>query len=108
MNNNTFSEISNSKGKKLSLVRAKQLFKTMRDLRSKYPKNVFLGYLNINSLRNTFESVNELIKDAFDVFLSSESKLDSSFHNSQFSIPGYSIIREDRNKSGGGILFYCD
>ena len=35
------------------------------------------------------------------------SKCNSSFPDSQLSIPGY-IIRKDRNKNGGGILFYID
>ena len=58
MNNNIFSEISNSKRKKFSSTRTKNPFKTTRDLRSEHPKNVFLGHLNVNSLRNKFESVN--------------------------------------------------
>ena len=60
-------------------------------MRSKHPKHVFLGYLDIYSLQNKFESVNELIKDTFDIFLLSESKFDSIFIDSQFSIPGYCI-----------------
>ena len=108
MNNNIFSETSNSKRKKLSSTKAKNPFKTIRGLRIKHPKNVFLGHLNINSLRNKFESVNELIKDTFDIFMLSESKLDSSFPDNQFLIPGYRIIRKDRNKNGGGILFYIN
>ena len=50
-------------------------------MKRKKPKNVFLGHLNINSIKNKFESVWELIKDTFDIFLLSESKLDSSFPN---------------------------
>ena len=106
MNNNISSERSNSKRKKLCSARAEKPFKTIRSLRSKHPKNVFLGNLNISSLRNKFESVNEVIKDTFDIFWLSESKLDSSFPDRQFSIPGYRIIRKDRNKNGVRILFY--
>ena len=35
----------------------------------------------------------------------SESKLDS-FSDSQFSIPGYRIVRKNGSKNGEGILFY--
>ena len=28
----------------------------------KYPKNLFFGYLNVNSIRNKFASIQELIK----------------------------------------------
>ena len=105
---NVYRQTSNSEEQLLSEKKAKVTFKTLRGLRRKHPKNVFLGHLNVNSLRNKFESLNELIKDTFDIFLVSESKLDSSFPDSQFSIPGYHIVREDRNKNGKGILFYIN
>ena len=35
-----------------------------------------------------------------------ETKIDSSYPNSQFSIPGYGLYRNDRKKGGGGILAY--
>ena len=62
--------------------------------------------MNLNSVSNKFESLEFLIKDKFDVFLVSKSKLDSSFPESQFKIPGYKIFRQDRNKYGGGLMFY--
>ena len=82
----------------ISEKKAKETYKTLRGLRSKHPKNVFLGHLNVNSLRNKFESLNELIKD---IFLWSESKLDSSFSDSQFLVSGYRIVKEGQNKNGG-------
>ena len=88
-------------GKEVILIsekKAKETYKTLRGLRSKHPKNVFLGHLNVNSLRNKFESLNELIKD---IFLWSESKLDSSFSDSQFLVPGYCIVKKGQNKNGG-------
>ena len=88
-------------GKEVILIsekKAKETYKTLRGLRSKHPKNVFLGHLNVNSLRNKFESLNELIKD---IFLWSESKLDSSFSDSQFLVPGYRIVKKGQNKNGG-------
>ena len=66
------------------------------------------GYLNVNSLQNKFESLNKLIKYNFCIFHVSESKLDSSFPSSQFSIPGYRIVRKDRNQKGWEILFYIN
>ena len=59
---------------------------------------MFPGDLNINSIKNKFEFVWELIKHTFDIFLLSESKLDSSFPDNQFSIPG-----KDRDRNGGGL-----
>ena len=40
-------------------------------------KNLIIGHLNINSVRNIFEMIEEIIKN-FDIFLISESKLDST------------------------------
>ena len=49
---------------------------------------------------NKLELVWELIRDTFDMFLASQSKLDLSFQDDQFSIPGYRIVR----KTGGLLL----
>ena len=35
-----------------------------------------------------------------------ETKIDSTYPNSQFNIPGYSLFRNDRKKGGGGILAF--
>ena len=77
-------------------------------LRRKFTKNLFFGHLNLNSIRNKFEALEFLIKDRFDVFLVSESKLHSSFPEAQFKIPGYRIFRQDRVKYGGGLMFYIN
>ena len=77
-------------------------------MKRKKPKNIFLGHLNISSIKNKFESVWELIKDTFGKFLLSETKLDSSFPDDQFSILGYRIVRKDRHMNGGGLLLYIN
>ena len=65
-----------------------------------------MGHLNINSLRNKFESIKPIISPNFDIFLVSETKLDESFPNNQFSISGYRMFRQDRNCFGGGLCIY--
>ena len=82
--------------------KAKETFKTLRDLRSRQPKKVFLGHLNINLLRNKFEPLNELIRDTFDIVLVNE----SSFPDSQFSIPGYRINRKIKTKMRGNTFLH--
>ena len=47
-----------------------------------------------------------IIEDTFDIFLISETKIDNSFPNSQFSINGYGMFRRDRNCFGGGLCLY--
>ena len=58
----------------------------------KNPKNVIIGHLNVNSLRNKFVAVEEVIKNKIDVCLISETKVDESFPNQQFKINGYKIF----------------
>ena len=49
--------------------------------------------------------VSKLIKGFADVFMISETKLDDSFPEGQFSIDGYQThFRYDQNGNGGGIL----
>ena len=37
-------------------------FRSTKSMNVKYPKNLFFGYLNVNSIRNKFVSIQELIK----------------------------------------------
>ena len=79
----------------------------LKDIRSNYPHNILIGQLNINSLRNKFELMKDMIWDNIDVFMISETKIDESFLIDEFLIEGFHRpIRLDRDKNGGGILFY--
>ena len=71
-------------------------------------KNLFFGHVNINSLRNKREFVEPLIRNRFDIFLISETKLDFSFSGSEFTFLGYGLFRKDRNQHGGGLIFYVN
>ena len=51
----------------------------LKIFRFKNPKNIIMGHLNINSLRNKFESIKPIISLNFGIFLVSETKLDKSF-----------------------------
>ena len=46
------------------------------------------GHLNINYLRNKFDQLPEMVKGFVDIFFISESKLDDSFPEGQFTIDG--------------------
>ena len=43
-----------------------------------------MGQLNVNALRNKFESLTHQIKDDIDILMISETKVDESFPASQF------------------------
>ena len=69
--------------------------------------NLIIAHLNINSIRNKFDLLKELISDTIDISILSETKLDGSFPSRQFRIEGYMpLIRADRNRKGGGLLIF--
>ena len=84
------------------------LFPLKLGSRTCFTKNLFFGHLNVNSVRNKFEALEFFIKDKFDVFLVRESKFWFKFPEAQFKTPGYRIFRQDRDKYGGGLMFYIN
>ena len=70
-------------------------------------KGLHLCHLNVNSLLSKIDEIRDIanrIKPA--VLGITESKLDSSVTNMEVNINGYSIIRNDRNRHGGGVACY--
>ena len=76
----------------------------LKQIRLKNPNNLIIAQSNINSLRNKFDFLVQLMFDNVDILLVSETKIDASFPNAQFHIAGYTIYRRDRNGNGGGLL----
>ena len=79
----------------------------LNNLRVKNVNRLICAQLNINSIRNKFNSLVDMINNNIDILMISETKLDPSFPNDQFHIHGFSeLYRFDRNGNGGGILLY--
>ena len=58
-------------------------------------------------MRNKFDILTDQITGNVNVMVISETKLDDSFPESQFKIPGYSSpFRLDRDQNGGGIMVF--
>ena len=72
-----------------------------------YAKNIIIAHLDINSIRNKFDTLDNIIK-AFDIFLISESKLDNTFLINQFAIGGYKVFRRDRKRFESGLILYIN
>ena len=69
--------------------------------------HLICAQLNINSIRNKFESLKEIISTNIDILLICEMKLESSFSRAQFHIHGFGEpYTFDRNRKGDGILLY--
>ena len=77
------------------------------NLRSKNPKNIFVSYININSIRNKFENLCDMVGNNVDVPSIAEIKLDSSFPNAQFLLPAFQEpLKLDINHRSGRLLVY--
>ena len=72
------------------------------------PKNVLLGHLNVHSLNNKIEAVEEIMRNNIAISLFSETKLHETFPNHQFKNNGYKMFKRDRNKHGRGTMFYIN
>ena len=79
----------------------------LQKLRVKHRDRPIIAHLNINFLNPKFEPLQDIIKENVDIMLISETKLDDTFPAGTFFIEGYKEpIRLDRNRNGGGLLFY--
>ena len=79
----------------------------LETLKAKNRDRPIVAHININFLSPKFEPLKDIIKDNIDILLVSETKLDDTFPDGQFFIEGYKEpIRLDRNKNGGGLLFF--
>ena len=83
-------------------------FSEIRKYKLDNPKNIKLGHLNVNSVRNKLSSIVELVKDNIDALLISETKINSSFPSEQSAIDNYNIFCRDQNCFGGGLMFYVN
>ena len=64
--------------------------------------------LNINSIRNKFDSLNEMVKENVDVLVTTEIKIDGSFPDSRFRLNDFSHppYRLDRTSNSGGVMIF--
>lgn len=77
-------------------------------LKTEYPNNPNIAYLNISSLSEKLTNLRELrLKTLIDILQIDETAmLDSSYTNAKFHIIEYQFppLRKDRNQNGGGNL----
>ena len=79
----------------------------LHNLRLKNLCRLVCAHLNINSLRNKFDLLANIVKDEIEILMTSETKLDSSFPKGQSHLNGFSEpYRLDINGNGGGILVF--
>ena len=70
-------------------------------------RGIHLIHLNVNSILPKIDEVRILAKCSSASFIGiSETKLDQSVSDAEVSIEGYNLIRQDRNRHGGGVACY--
>ena len=55
------------------------VFRELKHLRNKNPYRVIIGHININSIRNKFESLLKYVGNNLDILMVSETKIDDTF-----------------------------
>ena len=84
------------------------VYSNLENIRKNNSKKIIIAHLNINSIRNKFDFLADIVED-IDILMMmiSEPKLDDSFPDSQFLIEGLGKpFRLDRNRNGGGIMLF--
>ena len=80
---------------------------TLNEIRKKNSNRIITAHLNINSIRNKFEMLKEVVGTKIDILLISETKLDDTFPLNQFVLevftPPYKL---DKAKHGGGLMLF--
>ena len=66
-----------------------------------------IGVLNINSVRNKFHALREVLtKGVLDILALQETKLDDSFPHGSFTVSGYRMYRQDHTERSGGLMIH--
>ena len=82
-------------------------FANSNNSRDQNPHRITIGHLNINSIRNKFESLAKFASNNLDILMVSETKIDNTFPETQFLIEGFpKPFRLDRTAKSGRILLY--
>ena len=75
-----------------------------------FNRGLAIACLNINSLTAHIDELRVFIRDSeIDILAINESKLDNTTKEHEVYLPGYEIVRRDRQitgRQGGGVCFY--
>ena len=79
----------------------------LNEILKKNPNRIIIAHLNINSIRNKFEILKEVVGNKIDILLISETKLDDTFPLNQFVLEVFTPpCKLDRAKHGGGLMLF--
>ena len=60
------------------------VYSNLENIRKNNSKKIIIAHLKINSIRNKFDFLADIVKDNIGILMASESKLDDSFPDNQF------------------------
>ena len=64
-------------------------------------------HLNINGLLNKIDELRYIARSSNAAVIGiTETKLDNTVYNSDVTVDGFNIVRNDRNRNGGGVACY--
>ena len=68
---------------------------------------LMIAHLNNDSVQNKLDDLKLLKRELkSQVIFLSETKIDSSYKDDQFSMRGYNMFRKDHKKGGGGLMAF--
>ena len=66
-----------------------------------------IASINLGSLYRHIDQLEiYMLSKRVDILAINETRLDSTVHDGEINIPGYTLERKDRNRSGGGVALY--
>ena len=82
-------------------------YTSLRTIHKDNLKKLIFTHLNINSIRNKFDSLADIIKDDIDILMILETKVDDSFPGGQFFLGGFGTpFRLGQKRNGGGTMLF--
>ena len=77
-------------------------------MRKSNSKKIIIAHLNINSIKNKFDFLADIVKANVDILMISESQIDD-FPDGQFLKERFGkSFHLNRNRNGGGIMFFFE
>ena len=68
---------------------------------------ISIAHLNVCSLLKNIDEIRLLLDEAkINILTMCETRLDGSVSDNEICIDGYNIVRNDRNRNGGGVIMY--
>ena len=91
-------------------IRNIDVFDKLKSLKLSHPTNITCGYLNINAIAKKLDGLTSMLDSSIDILCIGETKLDDSYPDAQFHVPGYNLPYREDGKSvhSGGLMIYVN